>query len=290
MRARTKAAVYMVLSAFAFAVMGGFVKLAPAVSLADKVAVRNLVTLFIAAVLVVRRRCPLLGQRRNRIALLARSLLGIGGVVCYFYAIDHLLLANATMLTRLSPFFAGVFAALFLREPLSRRLLLAMAVGLAGGMCVLKPRLDLDLMPALVGFGSAVFAGAAYAVLRYLGNREPPETIVLHFSLCSVLCMLPFVLVDLRRPSPRELGWLLGIGVTAALGQLLLTAAYRHAPTAEVSVYGDSMILFAAVIGLLFWGEVPDTLSLLGGALIMAGGVTAFLSPSASAPPTASAD
>jgi drug/metabolite transporter (DMT)-like permease len=273
---RTRAVVWMVVSAAAFAAMGAFVKAAEAVPLTEKVIVRNLLTLVIAAALAVRHKRALLGRADNQPLLLARSLLGLGGVVCYFYAIDKLLLADATMLTRLSPFFVAVFALAFLGERPTRWVVAGMVAAFVGGLLIIKPRFDLSVLPAVVGFGSSIFAGGAYTALRSLRSREAPETIIVHFSLVTVVGLLPFAIPDLRTPRGDEIWWLLGIGLAAALGQFGLTIAYRHAPAAEVSIYGYSMILFAALFGFAFWAEVPDLLSVAGGLLIIAGGAAAY--------------
>lgn len=273
-------------SAFSFAVMGVFVRLASEVGILERVVVRNLVTLVITLVIVLRGSRPLLGQRRNRPFLLARSVLGIGGVICYFYAIDHLLLADAAMLAKLSPFFVAIFAAVFLGEHLDRRLAAALVLGFAGGLMVIKPELDLHVVPALVGAASAVFAGGAYVLLRFLRDREAPETIVFVFSLVTVVGLVPVVLPTFEPPEPTQWLWLLGLGVSAAVGQLALTAAYRHAPAGRVSLISYTTIVFAALFGWLFWAEVPDLLSLAGGVLILAGAVVAFArrSPAAGDP------
>ena len=282
---RSKAVWHALASAFSFAVMGVFVKLADEVNVVDKVLFRNVVTLLIAFAVVRRNRRPLLGRPRNRPALLARALLGIGGVTCYFWAIDHLLLADAAMLGKLSPFFVAVFAAAFLGEPMRRRVMVALALGFAGGLLVIKPQFDLEVLPALVGAASAVFAGGAYVFLRYLRDHEPPETVVFTFSLVTVVGLLPFVLHEFVNPSPIEWIWLLGIGVFAAGGQLTLTAAYRHAPAGPTSLLSYATIVFAALFGWLIWSEVPDGFSALGGVLILAGGLLAFTD---TAPPASS--
>lgn len=276
MSGRTRAAILMVVAATAFACMGAFAKAAAATPLLDKVIFRNLITLTIAGAIVLRQGDRLLGLCSSQPLLLARSLLGVGGVICYFYAIDHLLLADATMLTTLSPFFVAIFASLCLGERAPRTVIAAMVVAFLGGLLVIKPRFDLSVLPALVGLASAAFAGAAYTALRALRAREAPATIIFHFSLVTVLGLAPVAAADLRLPQGAELAWLLGIGVTAAVGQFSLTLAYRHAPAAEVSVYASSMIVIAAVLGYLFWAEIPDALSLLGGALIVLAGALAF--------------
>jgi drug/metabolite transporter (DMT)-like permease len=263
-------------SALSFAVMGVFVKLASDVAVLDKVLFRNVVTLLVAFVVVRRNGGPFLGRRRSQPALMARSLLGVGGVVCYFYAIDHLLLADASMLAKLSPFFVAVFAAVFLAEPLSPRIIGALVLGFAGGLLVVKPQLDLAVLPALVGAASAVFAGGAYVLLRYLRDHEPPETVVLHFSLVTVVGLLPFVAPGFRSPTSLEWLWLVGIGCFAATGQLALTAAYRHAPAGPTSLLSYATIVFSAVFGWAFWGEIPDLASAIGGLLILGGAIVAF--------------
>lgn len=283
MESRSRAIWYALVSALSFAIMGVFVKLAADVAVLDKVLFRNLVSLFIALAIVLRNRRPFIGERRNQLALMARSLSGVGGVVCYFWAIDHLLLADAAMLARLSPFFVAVFAAIFLRERLTARVTTALALGFAGGLLVIKPAFDLSVLPALIGASAAVFAGAAYVLLRFLRDREPPETIVLHFSLVSVVGLLPFVLPHFDRPTVIEWLWLLGIGISAAAGQLSLTASFRHGPAGPVALLGYATIVFSALFGWMLWTEVPDALSFIGGVLILAGGVVAF-APTATSP------
>jgi drug/metabolite transporter (DMT)-like permease len=272
----SKAIAHALVSSISFAVMGVFVKLASEVAVFDKVLFRNIVTLVIAAIVVHRNRRAPFGRPENRAALLARSLLGIGGVLCYFWAIDHLLLADAAILVKLAPFFVVVFAAVFLGEPIHSRLVVALILGFTGGLLVIKPQLDLQIFPALIGACSAVFAGGAYVLLRHLRHREPAETVVFVFSLVTVAGMLPFVLPDFHNPTSLEWLWLLGIGVSAAAGQLSLTASYRHAPAGPTSLLGYATIVFAALFGWLFWNEVPDGWSIFGGVLILAGGIVAF--------------
>ena len=266
----------MTISAVAFAGMGAFAKAAADVPVVEKVVVRNLISLVIAGVVAWRVGRPLLGRRQNQGLLLLRSLLGVAGVVCYFYAIDHLILADATMLTRLSPFFVAVFALFFLGERPPKAVILAMMVAFAGGILVIKPKFDLSILPALIGFSSAIFAGGAYTVVRSLRSRETPETIVFYFSLVTIVVLTPFAALDFHVPTGRETLLLIGIGVGAAIGQFGLTLAYRYAPAAGVSIYSHSVIIFSAVLGLAFWAEVPDLWSFLGGVLIIAGGVLAF--------------
>jgi len=276
MTGQHRAVLFMLVSAAAFAAMGAFVKAAADIPVVEKVVVRNLISLVIAGVVVWRAGGPFLGRRGDRKLLLLRALLGVAGVTCYFYAIDHLILADAAMLTKLSPFFVAVFALAFLGEEPPRAVILAMVIAFVGGLLVIKPRFDLSILPALVGLASSVFAGGAYTVVRSLRSREAPETIVFTFSLVTVVALAPFIAGSFSIPTVRETLLLLGIGVGAAIGQFGLTLAYRYAPAAGVSIYSYTTIVFSALLGLAIWGEVPDVLSLAGGVLIIAGGVLAF--------------
>ena len=132
------------------------------------------------------------------------------------------------------------------------------------------------MLPALAGVASAVFAGGAYVLLRFLRDREHPETIVFVFSLVTVIGLLPVVLPTFDAPDGLQWIWLLGLGVSAAAGQFSLTAAYRHAPAGRVSLLGYTTIVFSAVMGWIIWSEVPDALSVAGGFMILAGAVVAF--------------
>jgi drug/metabolite transporter (DMT)-like permease len=268
----------MVTSSLSFALMGAFVKATPEVPVALKVVCRNLVTLAVAGVLVARSGVPFLGRPGNRPLLLARSVLGIIGVTAYFWTIDNLMLADAAMLNKLSPFFVTIFAAAFLAEPIRRPVAMALVLAFLGALLIIKPRFDLSVLPAMVGLLSAAGAGGAYVVVRALRSREQPQTIIFVFSLVTVVGLLPAALAVSHRPSPTELAMMIAIGLFAAGGQFGLTAAFRYAPASEVALYSYSTVVFSALIGLVVWNELPDLWSVTGGcAIVAAGALPIFL-------------
>ncbi len=274
---KSKAVAWMLFSTLSFAVMAAAVRLSGELPLFQKVLVRNLVSLLVAA-WVARKagRQGLLGKPQHRKHLLSRALLGLLGVATYFVAIGGLYLADATMLNKLSPFFVTLFAASFLGERLGRARMIALAAAFASGMLIVKPRFDLSILPAVAGLISAIASGGAYTLLRYLREREEPATIIFQFSLLSVLATLPLLTLGVRMPTTEQAFYLLLIGLAASAGQFGLTLAYRHAPAGEVSIYNYTGILFAAGLGWLLWGEVPDLLSVLGGLGIVATAAVMF--------------
>ena len=112
-------------------------------------------------------------------------------------------------------------------------------------------------------------AGGAYTCVRYLGLRgENGRLIVFFFSAFSSATMLPFLLFDYHYMTWQQWATLLLAGACAAGGQFSITAAYTHAPSREISVYDYAQVIFAAVVGYLVFGDVPDVLSFVGYAVI----------------------
>ena len=267
---KPKALLFMMLGALAFTAMSVLVKLAGPVPVFEKVFFRNLVSMLVALVVVLKQHRRPLGSWKHQPYLMGRSLSGLVGVIAFFYAIDHLHLVDAEMLNKISPFFVMVFAALFLGEGITTRKIVSLCIAFGGAVLVIKPRFDVTVLPALIGLSSAMLAGSAYSFLRALKTREKPETVVFHFSFVSVVAMIPLMLPVFVMPDAATLAVLVGIGVMAALGQFSLTYAYRYAPASEVSILLYVIVLFSAVAGLAFFDEIPDIYSVLGGVLIIA--------------------
>ena len=138
-----------------------------------------------------------------------------------------------------------------------------------GGTALGMPGQGLLGFPALVGLLGGFCAGTAYTFVRRLGLRgvKGPQ-IVFYFSLFSLIAVLPFCILQGRAMSGRELLFLLGAGICAAMGQIFVTKAYAYAPAKEISVYDYSQVIFSALLGFFILQEVPDLFSFIGYALI----------------------
>jgi len=263
----------LMLSALCFAFMNVCVRMAGDLPVFQKSLFRNLVSLIIALTVMLRNGESLLpDDRRNLPFLLIRATAGSIGILCNFYAVDHLLLANASVLNKMAPFCVILFSAVLLKEKLKLPQVLMLTGAFGGALLVVKPVLsNMELVPSLVGFASGVFAGLAYTMVRLLGQRgERGSYIVFFFSAFSCAVVLPGALLTWVPLTAGQLLALAGTGVCAAGGQFCITAAYRYAPGREISLYDYSQVVFAAILGLLFFGDIPDVLSLLGYFLIFA--------------------
>lgn len=279
MNNRYKGILYIICSAFFFALMNVFVRMSGDLPSIQKSFFRNLIAFFIAAAMLVKSHERLSLKKENMIYLLLRSAFGTVGILCNFYAVDHLVLADASMLNKMSPFFAILFSVLILNETVKTRQLLYVAGAFAGALFILKPTVvGMDLKAALIGLTGGVGAGAAYTFVRLLSRRgEKGPFIVAFFSGFSCLVTLPYLIFQFHAMSVRQLIFLLLAGISAAGGQFTITAAYSYAPAREISVYDYSQILFSAVLGFLLFGQLPDLLSWLGYTIICAMAVLMFL-------------
>ncbi len=271
---------YIILSALCFACMNTFVRLSGDLPSVQKAFFRNFIAAIFAFIMLKRSGSPVRWKDRGNIKyLLLRSVFGTVGILGNFYAVDHLVLADASMLNKMSPFFAVLFSFLLLKEKVRLPQWLLVAGAFIGSLFVIRPTFaNMDLIPSLIGLLGGIGAGAAYTMVRKLGElKENSAFVVFFFSVFSCLVTLPSLLFDYHAMTWTQLGLLLLAGLSAAGGQFAITAAYFHAPAREISVYDYSQILFSAALGFLVFGQIPDLLSWIGYAIICGMAVLMFL-------------
>lgn len=276
---RQKGILCIIAAAFFFSLMNLFVRLSGDLPSIQKSFFRNLIAMIFAFVLLMRSHSGLRWKKGNLKFLVLRSFFGTLGILGNFYAVDHLMLSDASMLNKMSPFFGVLFSYLFLKEKCKPAQALAVAGAFAGSLFIVKPTFaNANLLASIVGFLGGMGAGAAYTCVRYLGQKgEKGAFIVFFFSSFSCLVSLPFLLFSYHPMELRQLVMLLLAGLFASGGQFAITAAYSFAPAREISVYDYSQILFSAILGFFFFGQVPDGWSILGYAIILTMAVFMFL-------------
>lgn len=267
---RMKGILFILLAAFFFSLMSVFVRLSGDVPTMQKAFFRNVVAAVVAAVLLVRSRTGFLVPKKCLPALLMRSLFGTAGIIANFWAVDHLGIADANMLNKLSPFFAILMSIFILGEKPSRIEWLSVLLAFIGAAFVAKPSAGIVSVPALVGIFGGFAAGTAYTFVRKLGlSGVRGPVIVMFFSAFSTLVLLPNLILNYHPMTAQQLIFLFLAGISAAGGQLSITAAYSHAPARDISVFDYSQVVYAALFGLFLFGEWPDGWSLLGYVIII---------------------
>ncbi len=279
-KSKNKAIVFLIMSAFFFSLMSVFVRLSGDLPIFQKVFFRNLIAAIVAFIILVKNKTSFLpAKNRNIPFLLLRTALGLSGVFCNFYAVDRLVLSDASILNKMSPFFAIIFSFFLLKEKPSLIQILTVTGAFFGSLFVIKPSFEnASLFPAFVGFLGGVCAGFAYACVRKLTiNGESSAYVVFFFSFVSTVSVLPFMIISYEKMTVYQLCMLLLAGLSAAGGQFMITLAYKNAPSKEISVYDFSQIIFSAMFGFIIFAQVPDILSVIGYVIIVSMAVLSFL-------------
>lgn len=276
---KQKGVLCIVASAFCFALMNAFVRLAGDVPTIQKAFFRNLVALVFAFFIVAGSKDKVKLKKGDIPLLIVRAAMGTVGILGNFYAVDHLNIADASMLNKLSPFFAIVFSYILLKEKPNFIQTVGVIVAFIGSLFIIKPTLDIvKVFPAIAGFCGGMGAGTAYTAVRALGKRGVKgPVIVLFFSAFSCAVMLPYLLFCYSPMTLKQLIVLVLAGLAASGGQFGITAAYSYAPAKEISVFDYTNIIFAAILGFFMFGQVPDIYSFIGYALICGIGIAMFV-------------
>lgn len=273
-----RGALFALLAGAAFAAMGAMVKLASAeLPNAMVVFLRTGFGLVFLLPWLLHLEPRALVTRRP-LAHLLRAALGLVAMYCFFFAIRHLDLANAVLLNYSQPLFIPFIAWVWVAEKPPARIWPAVAIGFAGVALIIKPDAGLITPAALVGLASGLFAAAAMTAIRRMADSEPTTRIVFYFTAFGALISLVPALWAWQTPSAFALLAMLAAGGFATAGQLLLTRAYTLAPAAHVGSLIYAAVVFAAGLGWLLWGDVPDAYAAVGAALvIMAACVVLFV-------------
>ena len=262
---------YILGAAFGFSMMGLFVRMAGELPTFEKVFFRNLIAAFVAFFMLIKNgyNWENIG-RKNWILLFIRSTCGFIGVICNFYAIDHMNIADASILNKLSPFFAILISFIILQEKPVMMDILTTVVAFIGAIFVVKPSANFAFVVAMIGVMGGLMAGIAYAlVIKMTGNGVKGMFIVFSFSVFSSICCIPLIAIDFIIPNPIQFIMLIGSGCSAMVGQICITKAYTYAPAKEISVYDYTQVIYSALLGFIFVGQIPDRLSFIGYTIII---------------------
>ena len=267
----------MALAAFFFSLMSLLVKVAgQRLPSSEVVMGRSVVSLLISYVMVRRAGLAPWGRRKGLLTL--RGLVGFGGLLCFFYAIPRLPLADVTVIQFTNPVFTALLAALFLRERLTGMVLVSIVVSMFGVTLVAQPSFlfgeaarALDITAVVVALAGAVFAALAYTVVRKLRETEDPLVVVFYLPLVSVPACIPIMAPVAVWPTASEWLLLIGIGVLTQIAQVFLTNGLHKEQAGRATSVSYLQILFAALWGMSFFGEIPDLLSVVGALLVVSG-------------------
>ncbi|EGR7967008.1 DMT family transporter [Vibrio vulnificus] len=276
---------YMILSALGFALMSASVKYVSVhgIPLFEIVAARALVSLIISYLDVKRKGISVWGN--NKRWLFARGAVGTMALMCVYYAVTALPLAEATILQYVHPVFTALLAVLFLKERVQPATLACIVLCLLGVFTMVYPSFDasgvgelpmLSVGIALLGaFGSSI----AYVIVRKLSRTEDSSVIIFYFPLVALPVSAMLIGDDFVVPDVALILVLILVGIFTQIGQFGLTKAMQTQTAGNASAYSYVQIVFSALLGVVLFNEVPSIWTLLGGSLIVIGALINVFGP-----------
>ncbi|EOU3283617.1 DMT family transporter [Vibrio harveyi] len=268
---------FMVLSAFGFALMSATVKHVSlhGIPVFEIVAARALVSLVISYLDVKRKGISVWGN--NKPLLFARGAVGTMALMCVYYSVTTLPLAEATIFQYIHPVFTALLAVFFLKERIQFSTFICIALCLLGVYVMVQPETGPDaehalpmfsVMIAILGaFGSSI----AYVIVRKLSQTEDSSVIIFYFPLVALPASILLIGDQFVMPDLYLTMMLVLVGVFTQIGQLGLTKAMQTQEAGKASAYSYVQIIFSVALGIFFFGELPAAWTYLGGALIVTG-------------------
>nr|WP_319394869.1 DMT family transporter [uncultured Desulfobacter sp.] len=276
---------YIIISTLGFALMSACVKYVGSfgVPVFEIVAARAIVSLLISYADVKRKHISIWGT--NKTLLFARGLVGTIALICVYYSMTTLPLAEAMLLQYIHPVFTSLLAVVFLKEPIQGSTKICLLLCLIGLFVVVSPAFteqavhELPLFSVAVAIMGAFWSGIAYIIIRKLSQKEDSSVIIFYFPLVALPVSLILLADDFVPPNLNLTLLLVLVGLFTQVGQLGLTNAMKTLTAGKTSAYSYIQIVFAILIGVFVFNEVPSIWTYLGGALIISGAFINVLGP-----------
>lgn len=202
---------------------------------------------------------------------LARTLSGWAGVTLMFASVAYIPLADATAISFLNPVFGMILAIPLLGERVGKWRWLAAAIAFCGAMILLRPTPASFQPAALLALGAAMVLGLEISVIKRLTGREGPFSILVINNALGLCISAIAVFWVWQTPTMTQWALLAGVGGAMAVAQTCFVNAMARADASFVAPFSYGTLIFAALYDILFYDVVPDSVTLLGASVILAG-------------------
>ncbi len=234
---------------------------------------RTVIPLFVLIPMLIRQgsRTGEIWWRTTRPGLqILRGLFGGASMLAWFYTLSLIPVADATALSFTVVIFVAVGAAIVLSEKVGVRRWSAIAIGIIGTMVILRPGAQAISLGAVTAIFASITWAAAVLTVKVLSRSDSPTTIVFYSSVTFTILAIGPALYFWTWPTWEQLAMLVSIGLLALIAQMSMTTAMRDADTTAVMPVDFTRLIWAAVIGYLWFGEFPDLWTWIGGGIVFA--------------------
>ncbi len=275
---------WMVLAGICFSATGVFVKLSGGLVVVWTVIFGRSTVIAIMTFVISKIQNISLAFEEPR-WLLARCVTGLSAMACYFYAIPLIPLTTAVVLQWTSPLFVALFSGFLIKERVSPFLFGCIIVAFSGTILIISPSFEAIEVNALYALISGILSALAYLSIRQLRTTASSESVVFWFAAFCVIVSLPLSANELTSLSIYEIQVLIGVGVTAGIGQIGMTRAYHAAKAAYIGAFSYSTVVMSWIYGLLIFDETLSFWDMIGTLLIVSSGIVlAITSPKETTP------
>ncbi|MHC0053857.1 DMT family transporter [Actibacterium sp. D379-3] len=192
------------------------------------------------------------------------------GVICWFFAMTRIPIAEVTAMNYLNPIYVTIGAALFLGEKLAARRIMAIVIALIGALIILRPGFRVVQPGHIAMLITALMFGASYLIAGRASGKVSPAIIVAMLSIFVTIALAPFAAAVWVTPTPPQLGWMFLVAAFATAGHYTMMLAFREAPLSVTQPVTFLQLVWAALLGWLAFGEAVDIWVIAGGGLILA--------------------
>jgi len=263
---------WMVLAGLCFSATGVFVKLSGGLLIVWTVIFGRSIVIAIMTFILSKIQNKSLSFEEPK-WLIARCVSGLSAMACYFYAIPLISLTTAVVLQWTSPLFVALFSGYLIKEKVSPFLFVCIGVAFTGTILIISPSFEAIEINALYALISGILSAIAYLSIRQLRSTATSESVVFWFAIFCVIFSLPFSVKELLTISTYEIQVLIGVGITAGIGQIGMTKAYHAAKAAYIGAFSYSTVVVSWIYGFFIFNEILSIWDMVGTLLIVGSGI-----------------
>lgn len=263
----SKGIIYMLYATLGFSVMQGLIKQISYIHVFQIIFFRSSITAILSTGILLNNRVPLKGK--NYMLLSMRVIFGLISMTLFFITIQRIPFGASLTLRYLSPLFAFILSFLFLKERIKSIQWLFFIMALIGVLLLKGFDSRIDNISLWLSILGAFFAGCVYVTIRKIGDTEHPLVIVNHFMVTAAVISGILMVNTWTTPNIYELGFLLIIGASGYFGQRYMTESFQLEETNVVAPLKYTELVYAFLIGYLFFDESYDLLTCSGLFLII---------------------
>lgn len=259
----------MLFATLFFSLMNVAVKLLPHIPAVEIVFFRSVISLVLSIGILKSIKVPVWGN--NHLLLILRGVSGAMALILYFKLIQEIPLASATTILFLSPVFASILGIFFVKEEVRPIQWIFFVISFIGIVMVKGFDTRIGLIYLLMGFSSSLFMGVAFNCIRKLNTSEHPMVIILYFPLVSLPITGIWSYFDWVMPQGMDWFILLMVGILTQIAQYFMTKSFQTEEISKVASLRYLGIIYALILGFLFFDEGFNILVYFGMAITILG-------------------